>query len=309
MPPGRMHADEVIADIPLTRRLLAAQFPHWAELPLAPVPSAGTSNALFRLGHDICLRLPRTPSAALEVDKEQRWLPQVAPLLPLAVPTPLALGTPAHGYPWNWSVYSWLQGEQLIPDRIADERQAATALAEFVAALRRIDLPGGPPPGQHNFGRGVPLAQRDNVVREAIAALGDRVDAAAVSAEWEAALRAPAWDAPPVWLHGDIHAGNLLLDDGRISAVIDFGGLAVGDPAVDLIVAWNLLSADGRAVFRAALEANGAPVDDAMWARGRGWALSVSLIALPYYWDTNPWQVEMSQRTLAALRTEGEQLA
>ena len=147
------------------------------------------------------------------------------------------------------------------------------------------------------------------MVRDAIVALGDRVDIAAVSAEWEAAFRAPAWDAPPVWLYGDIHAGNLLLDDGRISAVIDFGDLAVGDHAVDLIVVWNLLSPDVRVVFRDAFEANNAPVDDAMWARGRGWALSGSLIALPYYWDTNPWQVEMSQCTLAALLVGGEQSA
>ncbi len=183
MPRPRTHADEVIADIPLVRRLLAAQFPDWAGLPLAPVPSAGISNALFRLGDDMCLRLPRTLSAAEEVDKEQRWLPQIGSLLPLAVPLPLGLGTPAQGYPWNWSVYSWLPGEHLTLERVADERLAATALAEFVVALRRIDLPGGPPPGQHNFGRGVPLVERDAMVRKAVAALGDRVDAAAASAE------------------------------------------------------------------------------------------------------------------------------
>ncbi|HEY0071201.1 MAG TPA: aminoglycoside phosphotransferase family protein [Chloroflexia bacterium] len=288
MPAGKMHDDEVETDVSLVRRLLAAQFPHWADLPIQPVRSAGTDNAIYRLGDDMAVRLPRIHWATAQADKEHRWLPRLAPLLPLAIPVPLAMGAPGEGYPWHWSVYRWLEGENATMERIANPRQAATDLAQFITALHSIDPTGGPPPGPHNFGRGEPLAMRDSHTREAIATLQEQgtLDAdtlAAVTAAWEAALQTPAWHGPPVWVHGDLQSGNLLAVQGRLSAVIDFGGLGVGDPAVDLIVAWNLLSAETRDVFRTAL-----PVDDATWARGRGWALSVGLIALPYYHITNP---------------------
>ena len=283
MPADKMHADEVDTDVSLVGRLLATQFPRWANLPIEPVRSAATDNALYRLGGDMVVRLPRIRGAAGQVDKEHRWLPGFAPHLPLSIPVPLAKGTPGEGYPWHWSVYRWLEGENATIERIADPRQAATELARFIAALQRIDPAGGPPPGEHNFFRGVPLATRDTQTRAAIASLHGTLDADAVTAAWEAALRAPAWDGPPVWIHGDLQSGNLLAREGRVNAVIDFGGLGVGDPACDLMVAWNLLSAETRGVFRAAL-----PVDDATWERGRGWALSVGLIALPYYRRTNP---------------------
>jgi aminoglycoside phosphotransferase (APT) family kinase protein len=278
-----MHLNEVDTDVALVGRLLAAQFPHWAGLPIEPVPSAGTDNALYRLGADMAVRLPRIHWATAQVDKEHRWLPRLAPFLPLAIPVPLAKGTPGAGYPWHWSVYRWLDGENATIERLADPRQAATALAQFIVALQRIDPTGGPPPGPHNSFRGVPLAMRDTPTRAAIADLGGTLDAAAVTAAWEAALQAPTWPGPHVWIHGDLQSGNLLAVQGGLSAVIDFGCLGVGDPACDLIVAWNLLSAETRDVFRAAL-----PVDNATWARGRGWALSVGLIALPYYQSTNP---------------------
>ena len=208
-------------------------------------------------------------------------------------PRPAREGAPAEGYPFPWSVYSWLEGENATVERLADPRRAATELGRFVAALQRIGPAGGPPPGEHNFFRGVPLAARDAPTRAAIASLRGGLDADAATAAWEAALRAPAWDGPPIWVHGDLQPGNLLVRRGRLSAVIDFGGLGVGDPACDLTVAWNLLAADSRAVFRAAL-----PVDDATWARGRGWALSVALIALPYYRDTNPVLAGISRYTI-----------
>jgi aminoglycoside phosphotransferase (APT) family kinase protein len=293
VPAGKMHADEVETDASLVRRLLAAQFPQWADLPITPVPSAGTDNAIYRLGDDMAVRLPRIHGATEQVDKEHRWLPRLAPLLPLAIPVPLAKGTPGEGYPWHWSVYRWLEGENATIERIADPRQAATELAQFIAALQRIDPTGGPPPGPHNFSRGVPLAMRDPLTRAAIANLHGTLDADAVTAAWEAALQAPAWRRPPVWIHGDLQSGNLLAVQGRLSAVVDFGGLGVGDPACDLIVAWNLLSAETRDVFRAAL-----PVDDATWARGRGWALSVGLIALPYYQSTNPVLAGIARRAI-----------
>jgi aminoglycoside phosphotransferase (APT) family kinase protein len=283
MPVHKMHADEIETDAALVGRLLAAQFPQWAGLPIEPVASAGTDNALYRLGDDMAVRLPRIHWAAGQVDKEYQWLPRLAPLLPLAIPVPLAKGEPGEGYPWQWSICRWLEGENATLERLADPRQAAIELAQFIAALQRIDPTGGPPPGPYNSFRGVPLVMRDTQTRTALASLHGRIDAGAVTAAWEAALQAPAWQGPPVWIHGDLQSGNLLAQHGRLSAVIDFGCLGVGDPACDLQVAWNLFSSETRDVFRTAL-----PIDEATWARGRGWALSVGLIALPYYQATNP---------------------
>jgi aminoglycoside phosphotransferase (APT) family kinase protein len=238
------------------------------------------------------VRLPRVPTATGQVDKEHRWLPRLAPLLPLAIPLPLERGCPG-GYPWNWSVYRWLDGETATIERIADPRHAAVALAQFVAALERIDPAGGPPPAESNSFRGVPLATRDAETRDAITALHGALDGDEVTAAWEAALEGPAWPGPPIWIHGDLSPGNLLTQRGRLSAVIDFGCLGVGDPACDLIVAWNLFSAETRDVFRAALQ-----VDDATWARGRGWALSMGLIAVPYYKSTNPVLAGIGRRAI-----------
>lgn len=273
-----MHADEVHTDVPLVRRLLATQFPDWAALPLARVPSSGTDNALYRLGDDMVVRLPRIDWAVAGVDREQEWLPRLAPLLPVAVPAPLAKGRPAEGYPWPWSVYRWLDGENPAVDRVADPDSLARDIARFVRASQPLDPAGAPPAG-----RGVPLAARDGPTRTAIAALHGMIDTEATTAAWDAELQTPAWPGPSVWVHGDLSPGNLLLRGGRLAAVIDFAGVGVGDPACDLIVAWNLLPAETRPVFRAELR-----VDDATWARGRGWALSVALIQLPYYKDTNP---------------------
>jgi len=283
MSAGKMHADEVDIDASLVHRLLAAQFPQWTGLPIEPVHSAGTDNALYRLGGDMVVRLPRILGATGQAEKERQWLPRLAPLLPLPIPVPLAKGMPAEGYPWPWSVYRWLEGETATIERVADPRQAATDLGRFVAAMQRIDPAGGPPPGVHNSWRGVPLGRRDAETRVAIEALRGTLDAEAVTAAWEAALQAPAWHGPAVWLHGDLNAANLLVQDGRLNAVIDFGCLGVGDPACDLMAAWTYLSAETRDVFHAAL-----PADDATWVRGRGWALSFGLIALPYYQSTNP---------------------
>jgi aminoglycoside phosphotransferase (APT) family kinase protein len=288
-----MHIDEVEIDTALVCQLLAAQFPQWADLPILPVRSAGTDNAIYRLGDDLAVRLPRIEGACGQVEKEQRWLPRLAPRLPLAIPVPLAKGEPGAGYPWHWSVYRWLDGENATIERIADPGQLAIALAQFIAALQQIDASGGPCPGPHNSGRGVPLEMRDASTRTAIASLHGMVDTDAATAAWDMALPSPVWHGAPVWIHGDLQSGNLLVVDGRLHAVIDFGCLGVGDPACDLMVAWNLLSADTRAVFRNALA-----VDDATWARGRGWALSVALIALPYYQHTNPVLAEISRSTI-----------
>lgn len=299
----KMHLDEVDTDVELVRRLLAAQFPLWMNLPIEAFASAGTDHALYRLGVDMVVRLPRIESAAAQVDKEQRWLPRLAPLLPLATPVPLVKGAPGEGYPWNWSVYRWLPGEPIAVDRLADACQVAEDLAQFIAALQRIDSTGGPFPGEHNSFRGEPLATRDMETRAAIIALGDVIDASAAGAAWEAALRAPVWSGNPVWIHGDLQAGNLLARDGRLSAVIDFGLLGVGDPACDAMAAWTLFSGASRSAFRAALR-----VDEATWARGRGWALSFGLIALPYYQSTNLSLAAIARRTVAEVLVEQAQI-
>lgn len=273
-----MHDDEVHTDVPLVRRLLAAQFPEWAALPVEPVPSAGTDNALYRLGEEMVVRLPRIEWAVGGLDRALEWLPRLAPLLPVAIPVPLAKGSPAAGYPWHWSVYPWFVGENPVVGGIADSDRLAGELARFVQALHGIDSAGGPAAG-----RGVPLARRDDPTRTALAALRGLIDTAAATAAWEAALRTPAWAGAPVWVHGDLSPGNLLVREGRLVAVLDVEDVGVGDPACDLIVAWNLLPAATREVLRAELR-----VDDATWDRGRGWALSIALIQLPYYKETNP---------------------
>ncbi|HKP51994.1 MAG TPA: aminoglycoside phosphotransferase family protein [Chloroflexia bacterium] len=293
MPAGKMHADEVETDASLVRRLLAAHFPHWADLPIEPVQSAGTDNAIYRLGDDMAVRLPRIHWATGQVEKEQEWLPRLAPHLPLAIPVPLAKGRPGEGYPWQWAIYRWLEGENATTARISDPVQAAIELAQFIIALQRIDTMGGPLAVDRNS-RGIPLAMRDAPTREAIASLHGILDTNAVTAAWEATLQAPEWDRAPVWFHGDMLPGNLLVQRGRLTAVIDFGGLGVGDPACDLMIAWALFSGESREVFRATLQ-----VDDATWARGRGHALSQALIFIPYYLDTNPVGVGNARRAIA----------
>lgn len=290
---ARMHADEVETDVALVRRLLAGQFPRWAGLPIDPVASYGTDHDIYRLGDHLAARLPRIGWATAQAHTEATWLPRLAPQLPLAVPVQLARGHPAEGYPFEWSVYEWLPGEN-ANGTIGDLEQAAVDLAGFVRALRRVDTTGAHP--RHPHGRGGPLAQHDEDVRRSVAELGDRVDAGAALRSWQASLEAPAWDGPEVWVHGDLLPGNLLVVGGRLSAVIDFGGLNVGDPACDLQPAWNLFAGAGasRARFRAELA-----IDDASWLRGRGWALAQAVMALPYYWDTNPGMVRQASHALA----------
>ncbi len=299
MSANKMHADEADIDVSLVRRLIADQFPQWADLPIHHVSSAGTDNAIYRVGDDLAVRLPRVERAMSQVDKEQQWLPKLAPDLPLAVPVPIATGMPGEGYPWRWAVVPWLRGDSVTLDTIADPAEAAADLASFLLALQAIDAIGGPRPGEHNFGRGVPLIERDRRTREAIEALQGLLDTDAATDAWDAALDAPEWDCPPVWIHGDLSPGNLLAVNGKLSAVIDFGGLAVADPACDVMIAWTLFAGRSREVFREALR-----VDDATWARGRGWALSWALIFIPYYLHTNPAGVAKARRTLDEVLSE-----
>jgi aminoglycoside phosphotransferase (APT) family kinase protein len=285
-----MHADELVTDDALVRRLLAAQFPSWADLPIEALPAGGTDNAIYRLGEELSVRLPRRREwASGSLDNEFEWLPKLARFLPLSVPAPLARGKPGEGYPHEWAVYDWLDGEDASSAPL-DLRRAAVDLGELLAALRRIDPAGGPPPA----GRGGPLHPRDKTMRAGIAALAGSVDADAVTEAWEHALAAPDWHGPPVWIHGDLDARNLLVRDGRITGVLDWACLCVGDPACDVKVAWAVLDAETRPIFRELLE-----VDDATWARARGWALSQAIGALAYYLHTYPVIVQEARRWLA----------
>jgi aminoglycoside phosphotransferase (APT) family kinase protein len=251
---------------------VAGQFPHWAHLPVAPVDLDGNDNATFRLGDELSVRLPSSDEYVPQVDKEHRWLPVLALQLPLPIPEPVARGLPTPGFPRPWSVYRWRSGEVATAERVRDEARFATDLAGFLTALHRIDPRGGPPAGAHSFLRGGPLTALDAGTREAIATLAHELDAAAATAVWEAAL-ATAWERPPVWVHGDVSNSNLLVRDGRLCAVLDFGCAAVGDPACDLAIAWTFFTGQSRRAFRSALA-----LDADTWARGRAWALWKALI-------------------------------
>jgi aminoglycoside phosphotransferase (APT) family kinase protein len=290
----QMHDGEVAVDVEQVRRLLVTQFPTWAELPLDLVHSMGTVNTVFRLGHDMCIRLPRVRRWADGLERELQWLPILAPHLPLAVPEPINSGSPGAGYPFPWAIYRWLEGETFARNRVGDERQAAVDLARFVARLRRIDPHGAP-----RSHRSTTMRERNAESRAAIASLRGIVDTAAVSAAWETSLEGRAWDGTPVWTHGDLLPPNLLISGGRISAVLDFGNVGTGDPAIDVIPAWSVFGNEGRIAFRDALD-----VDDETWTRGRGFALHQALLIIPYYRETNPAFVTMATHTVEAVMAD-----
>ncbi|MGH3313647.1 MAG: aminoglycoside phosphotransferase family protein [Streptomyces sp.] len=276
-------------DAALVRRLVHARFPQWADLPVRPVEHGGWDNRTFHLGDVMTVRLPSGEGYAAQVEKEHRWLPTLAPQLPLPVPTPLAKGAPAEGYPFSWSVYGWLEGENAGVGHIDDLTEFATALAGFLAALQQVDPTDGPKAGQHSAFRGAPLETYDAETRRTIEALDGRIDGRTATAVWETALQA-TWNGGPVWFHGDVAVGNLLVRDGKLAAVIDFGCSGVGDPACDATIAWTLLSGESRQAFRDVLA-----VDDAMWARGRGWTLWKALITLA---DPDTAHAASAQRSL-----------
>lgn len=269
-------------DAQLVDRLIQAQFPQWSNQSITPVEPNGWDNRTFRLGSEMSVRLPSAACYAAQVDKEQRWLPMLAPQLPLSIPKPLARGNPGEGYPWNWSIYRWLPGETAQGERISDLSHFANALAQFLLALWQVDVTDGPPPGRHNFFRGGRVQTYDEETRSAIAHLGNSIDTTTAQVVWEAALDS-TWSHPPVWVHGDLRAANLLIRDGCLSAVIDFGSMGIGDPACDLTIAWTLFSGVSRDVFRDAVS-----LDDATWKRSRGWALWKGLITLVEVSKDNP---------------------
>ncbi len=238
---------------------------------------------IYRLGDEMSVRLPRHADAVGQARKESEWLPRLAPHLPLAVPVPVGVGKPDFGYPWPWAVSRWLDGETASVEALADSSETAVELARFLDALQRFVPEEIPDRRVRTDLTAQPLVARDRATRAAIAETADAFDAAAMTELWDAAINAPGWNGPPVWFHGDFHTGNLLTVDGRLSAVIDFGELGIGDPACDLVIAFTLMSTESRAALRAALG-----VDDATWLRGRGWALATALNAYAHYAAANP---------------------
>lgn len=273
-------------------RLVASQFPQWANLPVREVSLQGWDNRTFRLGDELSVRLPSAAGYVPQIEKEHRWLPRLAPCLPLPIPVPLAKGQPAQGYPSEWSIYRWLPGEPVATACIPDLTRFASDLASFLGALYRIDPDGGPIAGPHSFYRGGPLSTYDAETRRSIDALRDEIDANLPTAIWEEALAA-TWQEPPVWVHGDVAVANLLVQDGRLSAVIDFGCSAVGDPACDTVIAWTFFSGSSREAFR-----NKLPVEPGAWTRGRGWALWKALILIAGYRTTDEGKANEARRIL-----------
>lgn len=291
----KLHADELDIDAALVRRLLKTQFPDWAHLPLKPMGSSGTDNAMYQLGSDKVVRLPRLPGAVKALEHEYHWLPRLAPHLPIAVPTPLAKGEPGEGYTLPWAVYALLEGENGFEVHASNKTQFALDMAAFIQAFQRIDPTNAPASD-----RTTPRALGDYAY-EKIRIISDEFDAHALTRAWKAALEPADFQGTPVWTHGDLHGGNFMLHQDRLSAVIDFGYVGVGDPARELMLAWNDLDADSRPAFREALH-----VDDETWARGRGWALKMALVGLPYYRHTNLPFAKMCRYTIRQILGEAQ---
>jgi aminoglycoside phosphotransferase (APT) family kinase protein len=283
-----MHDGEVDLDPARVGRLVAGQFPELAGLPVRAVSSTGTVNAIYRLGDELYARLPLVPSRADDLAAESRWLAEVAGRLTLDVPEPVALGRPGDGYPSSWAIYRWLDGQPYSDLVVGDEQQAAADLARFVHELRAAELGASAPKAGRR-----PLCQLDEETREAIESARGVIDADAAAAAWGLALQAPAWDGERAWIHADLLRPNLLVRDGRIAAVIDFGSFGAGDPAADVIPAWAVFGEPGRRAYREALG-----VDDGTWARARGYALHQAALIIPYYAQTNPEFSALARRTV-----------
>ncbi len=290
-------------------RLLWAQFPQFADLALQPVAAAGTDHAIYRLGEDLVIRLPRTPDAARQADKDRTWLPRLAPQLPLQIPVVHGYGWPSEHFGWPYTIQSWIDGQDAGGARVADWVQVALELGQFVRRLRAVDPTGGPPPGPGNSYRGVALTTRDAHVRHAAeftrATGADNeftrgVDVDEVLRIWQEAVDAPLWSGPPTWFHGDLLPGNLLFADGRLKAVIDFGCMGVADPSCDVLPTWTMFRGDARRAFLETVDP-----DCATRTRARGWAAYVGITAMPYHLDTNPAFCALARGVLDELLAEG----
>ena len=284
----KMHEGEIPIDAALVKRLLTEQFPTLAQLPITLIRSTGTVNAIFRLGEEFCVRLPRSAAWAGSIDHEWIWLPKLAPHLSLRIPKPFAKGDPVSWYPCPWAVYHWIPGSTYHDSLLIDERQAVNDLVHFILELRKIEIPGAP------LGGRPPLTELATETFDAIESSRGVIDREAATAAWARSLASAPWDGNPVWIHGDLLVSNLLVQNGRLCAVIDFGGAGIGDPAADVVPAWSVFSSVGRGIFRESLE-----VDDQTWTRARGYALHQALMIIPYYPETNPEFVRMAKRTVS----------
>ena len=285
----KLHDGEPDIDTGQVGLMVADQFPAWAGLPLVPVASTGTDNVMLTLGDSLVVRLPRTAAAVPALSKEWTYPRILGPKLPAPVPIPLAQGTPGRDYPWPWTVSGWLEGENPSPGH-AYGTDLAIDLANFIRALHSADVGNEAAAGPLRSYRGGQLAARDAPTRSAIASCAGLLDVPLLAAVWDVARQVAEGEGEQVWIHTDLQPGNLLIADARLAGVLDWGGLAIGDPAVDLIVAWNLLEDKGRAAFRDAVG-----VDQATWERGRAWALSIGVVAYPYYVHTNPALARVSR--------------
>jgi aminoglycoside phosphotransferase (APT) family kinase protein len=279
-------------DAALAKRLVRAQFPQWANLPVVPVENGGWDNRTFCLGDGMSVRLPSALGYVAQVEKEHRWLPVLRPHLPLPIPVPLGLGAPGEDYPWPWSIYGWLDGDPAHLGRVYDLNRFAVDLAHFLVALRGVDASKGPAAGPHNFYRGGSLSIYDTGTRQSIGTLADEIDVRAVTEVWDTALET-SWQEPPVWVHGDVAATNLLVKGGLLNAVIDFGCAGIGDPSCDLVIAWTFLDQAAREIFRSVVK-----LDAATWKRARGWAIWKAMITLVQLRDTNPIEAEKQRRII-----------
>lgn len=294
MPTPKLHADEIVVDATVARHLLDSQFPQWADLGIRLVRSTGTDSVIYRLGDHLAIRFPRIAWAVDQIDKEWTWLPRLSPALPVKVPAMVALGQPADGYPWPWLVYRWVDGDSVLDKPSVATAVPASDIAEFLTALQAADTAEAP----RSAYRGGPLGPHDRDLRAALQTLAAEIDLDRAIAVWEDALAAPPWHRPPVWVHGDMLPGNLLVRDGRLTGVIDWGAAGLGDPACDLMIAWAL-DAPARRQLRDKLD-----VDEATWRRAAGWTVYQAALFIPYYRHTIPRGVEAARRRLSSVLFE-----
>ena len=296
---GKMHENENVLSLTELREMLEAQFPQWAHLPIRSFESAGTVNTIYRLGEQFSIRVPKIESGVAQIEKERDFLPFLAKSLPLEIPKQVAIGTSSPSYPWTWAIYEWIEGINATLENIHSPNENAQILARFIHALQRIPSQAGPKPGTHNYNRGEPLQNRNEATLKAIEQLKGQINTTIALEVWNAGLQASLNPLDITWIHGDLQAGNILARDGKITAIIDFGALGVGDKACDLMPAWNLFETEARFLFKNALA-----VEEDLWIRGRAWALSVAVIALPYYWKTNPTLAAISKYTIQSIEQE-----
>ena len=289
---------KVEINITLVRELVASQFPQWADLEVRPVEIDGHDNRTFHLGDAMSVRMPSHKRYAAHAVSEQTWLPKLAKHLPLPIPDPIGIGKPSPIYPWPWTINRWVPGDNASIDNISNMNEFAEDLAGFLNSLRSIDASNAPSPSPDNFYRGGSLSMYDSETRECIEALSDIIDRSTAEAVWETALMS-SWDHPPVWIHGDVAIGNLLVRNGKLSAVIDFGQLAAGDPACDTTIAWTFFSGSSRKIFQRKLN-----IDNDTLARGRGWGLWKALLMLRGYRDKNSQEAKITNNVICDILAE-----